>query len=84
MTEQLETPVPHTTSEELQFVFQAAVAPLSILKRVVANNQTLLASTAQAFDRDSYLRYLRTRQNTKKNVTKSSGGKKAPVSPMGI
>ena len=59
MFETLEKPLKPTDDEELSFIFQAAVAPLSIIKRVFFDHQSLWDSLKQSIDRDDYLKYLR-------------------------
>lgn len=51
-----------TAEEELDFILQAAVGPISVVKRLV-NGETLRSSVLQTIDRDAYVRTRRTRNS---------------------
>lgn len=70
MFDKMSKPLEPTDKEELRFIFQSAVAPLSIIKRVVLNHQSLWASIKQSIDRDEYLKYLRKKTKPAKHDAK--------------
>lgn len=58
-----------TNAEELKFIFQAALAPLSIAKRIFIDHETVGSALLQTIDRVKYVTALRKREQ------------KRPVSP---
>ena len=51
-----------TNTEELSFIFQAAVAPISIARRMIKEGKSFGRALFLTIDRDAYVQDLRSRK----------------------
>jgi hypothetical protein len=61
---------PISNDEELHFIAQAAVAPLSVVYRILCDHDSLGSSLLQSIDRDEYVKNRR-RKKSRQNYQHS-------------
>jgi len=56
-------------AEERKFILQAALAPFSVVKRLVFDHKNIWRALAITIDRDEFVKDLRSRQATKRTAS---------------